>query len=169
MYQKILVAVDGSETSTRALNAAIELARDSGARLQPLFVVDVPLMSYDAPGYDPSYVRDALTEEGRRVLADAAALMGTAGVTGPTRLAETELMTGEDIAHCIQRAAEEFGADVVVMGTHGRRGVRRLMLGSVAERFLRIAACPVLLISGQCASPRANPTQTAGTLAKEPS
>jgi nucleotide-binding universal stress UspA family protein len=169
MYQKILVAVDGSETSTRALTAAIGLARDSGARLQPLYVVDVPLMSYDAPGYDPSYVRDALSDDGRRVLADAAALMGTSGVTGPTRLAETDLMTGEDIAHCIERAAQEFGADLVVMGTHGRRDVRRLMLGSVAERFLRIAACPVLLISGHCVSPRANPTPTAGALVKEPS
>ena len=87
MYQQILVAVDGSETSTRALAAAVELARESGARLQPLYVVDVPLMSYDVPGYDPSYVRDALVEEGRHVLADATALMAGAGVRPAARRA----------------------------------------------------------------------------------
>jgi nucleotide-binding universal stress UspA family protein len=169
MYQKILVAVDGSETAARALSAAIELARNSGARLEPLYVVDVPLMSYDIPSYDPSYVRDALTEEGRHVLADAAALMRKAGVKGPTCMVETELMSGEDIAHRIQRAAQEFDADLLVMGTHGRRGVRRLILGSVAERTLRIAACPVLLIPGHCVPAGAKPAQAAGTLVKEPS
>jgi len=169
MYQKILVAVDGSETSARALSDEIELARESGARLQPLYVVDVPLMSYDIPGYDLSCVRDALREEGQHVLADAAALMGKAGVKGPTCMVETELMTGEDIAHRIQRAAQEFDAELVVMGTHGRRGVRRLMLGSVAERTLRIVTCPVLLISGHCAPAGAKPAQAAGTLVKEPS
>ncbi|KAA1014296.1 universal stress protein [Paraburkholderia panacisoli] len=169
MYKQILVAVDGSATSARALTAAVQLARDSDARLQPLYVVDVPLMSYDVPGYDPSYVLDALTEEGRHALADAAALMARAGVKGQTRMVETELMTGEDIAHRIQRAAQEFNADLVVMGTHGRRGVRRLMLGSVAEHLLRIATCPVLLISGHCASPSANLAQAAGALAKDPS
>src|SRR3954454_11634192 len=107
MYQKILVAIDGSETSARALNAAIALARDAGARLQALYVVDVPLMSYDIPRYDPSYVRGALTEQGQHVLADAAALMGKARVKGPTCMVETELMSGEDIAHRIQRAAQE--------------------------------------------------------------
>jgi nucleotide-binding universal stress UspA family protein len=95
--------------------------------------------------------------------------MARAGVKGPTRMVETELMTGEDIAHRIQRAAQEFNADLVVLGTHGRRGVRRLMLGSVAEHILRIATCPVLLISRHCPSPSANLTQAAGALVKDPS
>jgi nucleotide-binding universal stress UspA family protein len=168
MYQQILVAVDGSETSTRALAAAVELARESGARLQPLYVVDVPLMSYDVPGYDPSYVRDALVEEGRHVLADATALMAGAGVRGTPRIVETDL-TGEDIAHRIQTAAQDFTADVVVLGTHGRRGVRRLVLGSVAEHFLRIATCPVLLISMRCASPAAKVAQAVEEPVKDPS
>ncbi|QQC65985.1 universal stress protein [Paraburkholderia ginsengisoli] len=169
MYKQILVAVDGSETSARALAAAIKMARDSDARLQPLFVVDVPLMSYDVPGYDPSYVRDALADEGRQVLADAAALMAVAGVKGAPRMLETELLEGEDVAHGIQRAAQELDADLVVMGTHGRRGVRRLVLGSVAEHFLHIAACPVLLVSAHCAAPSANPAHAADALVKDPS
>ncbi|CAD6554391.1 Putative universal stress protein [Paraburkholderia kirstenboschensis] len=167
MYKKILVAVDGSETSSRALAAAVDLARESGARLQPLFVVDVPLLTYDMPGCDPSYVRNALVEEGKHVLADAAALMAASGVEGPPRLVETEV-AGDDIAHRIELAAQEFDADVVVMGTHGRRGVQRLMLGSVAERFLRIATSPVLLISARCA-PSASAAMITGDTVKEPS
>jgi nucleotide-binding universal stress UspA family protein len=171
MYNRILVAVDGSDTSSRALAAAVELARESGAQLQPLYVVDVPLMVYDVPAYDPSYVRNALVEESARVLADAAARMAGAGVKGSPRMIETDL-TGDDIAHRIRLAADEFDADLVVMGTHGRRGVRRLMLGSVAERFVRIANRPVLLISAHCASPAASAadaTPPASESVKEPS
>jgi nucleotide-binding universal stress UspA family protein len=170
MYKLILVAVDGSETSSRALAAAVDLAlaRESGAQLQPLYVVDVPLMSYDVPGYDPSYVRNALVEEGHHVLADATALMAQAGVKGSPRMVETDL-TGEDIAHRIRAAALEFNADVVVMGTRGRRGVRRLVPGSVAERFLRIASCPVLQVSMHCAPSAAKAAPVAEELVKDPS
>ncbi|WP_027211288.1 universal stress protein [Burkholderia sp. WSM2232] len=167
MYKKILVAVDGSATSSRALAAAVDLARESGARLQPVFVVDVPLMAYDVPGYDPSSIRNALVDEGKQVLADATALMAASGVKGPPRMLETEL-TGDDVAHRVQLAAQEFGADLVVMGTHGRRGVQRLMLGSVAERFVRMATCPVLLVSAHCeASPAA--AKISDDAVKEPS
>lgn len=148
MYRHILAAIDGSETSAQALDAALQLARESGAELQPLYVVDVPPMVYDAPGYDPGIVRDALLEEGKHVADNALARMKRDGVQGTPQIVETNLVDGEyDIAHCILHAAADFKADLVVMGTHGRRGVRRLMLGSVAERFLRIAQCPVLMIS----------------------
>lgn len=167
MYQQILVAVDGSETSTRALDAALQLAHDAGAKLQPLFVVDVPLMSYEVPGYDPSYVRNALLEEGGHVTNDAVASMQRAGVQGTPRIVETD-PAGDDIAHCILRAANEFKADVVVMGTHGRRGFRRLVLGSVAERFLRVAQCPVLMIPTHSGKPVASGAQAAEPV-KEPS
>ncbi|MGN6086390.1 universal stress protein [Trinickia sp.] len=145
MYRRILAPIDGSETSARAFDAALRLARESGAQLVPLYVVDVPLVGADAPGYDPSIVRDALYEEGSHVNAQAVAKMEREGVTGTPRVVETSPL-GDDIAHCILRVANEWPADVVVMGTHGRRGFRRLILGSVAERFVRIAACPVLLI-----------------------
>lgn len=167
MYQQILVAVDGSETSAHALDAALQLARDAGAKLQPLFVVDVPLMSYDAPGYDPSYLRTALLEEGAHVIEGAVASMKRAGVQGTPRIAETDL-ADNDIAHCILHAASDYKADVVVMGTHGRRGVRRLVLGSVAERFLRIAQCAVLMIPAHSAKPVASNAQAAEPI-REPS
>ncbi|MFM0500199.1 universal stress protein [Paraburkholderia caffeinilytica] len=168
MYQQILVAVDGSETSLRALDAALQLAHDAGAQVQPLFVVDVPVMAYDVPAYDPSYVRDALLEEGRHVSDDAVARMRRAGVAGTPRVIEADPVT-DDVAHCIRRAAADFKADVVVMGTHGRRGFRRMVLGSVAEHFLRIAECPVLMIPARCAQPATSETTPASETAKEPS
>lgn len=152
MYQHILVALDGSETSARAFEAAAQLARECGAELQPLYVVDVPVMVYDAPGYDPGIVRDALMEEGKKVVGEALALMKRDDVRGTSRVIETDLVSGDvDIAHAILHAAADFKADLVVMGTHGRRGISRLMLGSVAERFVRLAACPVLMISAHAA------------------
>ncbi|MGA7780164.1 MAG: universal stress protein [Paraburkholderia sp.] len=147
MYQHILVALDGSETSARALEAALRLARESGAELQPLYVVDVPVVAYDAPGFDPGIIRDAFMEDGKKLADDALSRMQHDNVRGTPRIVETNLARDDsDIAHAILHAAAEFRADLVVMGTHGRRGVRRLMLGSVAERFLHLAQCPVLLI-----------------------
>ncbi|WP_028230292.1 universal stress protein [Paraburkholderia mimosarum] len=145
MYSRILVALDGSKTASHALDTAIRLALDNGAELQALYVIDLPVIAYDVPGYDPSIVRAAYIEEGRIILGDAQARMAQHGVKGTSRPVEVEL-PAEDVAQCIQRVAAEWPADLIVMGTHGRRGVRRLVLGSVAERVLRCATCPVLLV-----------------------
>jgi nucleotide-binding universal stress UspA family protein len=145
MYKRILVAIDGSETSTHAFEAALQLARESGAQLQPLYVVDDPLMAYDAYGYDPSILRAACVEEGRLLAAEALTAMKRAAVAGTPLTVEVD-RPGQDIAERIQIAASEFKADLVVLGTHGWRGFRRLILGSVAERVVRIACCPVLLV-----------------------
>ncbi|WP_321948171.1 universal stress protein [Paraburkholderia sp. J10-1] len=150
MYSRILVALDGSKTASHALDTAIRLALDTGAQLQALYVVDLPVIAYDVPGYDPSIVRDAYIEEGRVIRADADTRMAKQGVKGTSRSIEVEL-PAEDVAQCIERAAADWRADLIVMGTHGRRGVRRLMLGSVAERVLRCARCPVLLVPARTA------------------
>jgi nucleotide-binding universal stress UspA family protein len=145
MYSNILVALDGSDTSMRALGAALRLARESRALLHPVYVIDIPLIAFDAPGFDPSIVRDACQKEGDRVIDEARNRMAKLAVNGKPRIVEAAA-PGEDIAHRIRLAAIECGADLIVMGTHGRRGFRRLVLGSVAERLLRSAPCPVLLI-----------------------
>ncbi|MEM5383955.1 universal stress protein [Paraburkholderia phymatum] len=145
MYRRILVALDGNDTASLALDGALKLAADSGAQLLPLYVIDVPVIAYDVPGFDPSIVRDALVEEGQRITTDAQSRMNQRGVTGTARTVEV-VSPGEDVAHRIVAIANDWHADVIVMGTHGRRGFRRLMLGSVAERVLRSAACPVLMI-----------------------
>ncbi|WP_118184328.1 universal stress protein [Paraburkholderia phosphatilytica] len=156
MYDRILVALDGSDTASHALDAALDLAKLTGATLQPLYVIDLPLIAFDAPGYDPSIVRSALVEEGRRVTAEATERIARAGAVGIARTIEVSLTGGEDIAHCIELAARDFDADLIVMGTHGRRGMRRLVLGSVAERTVRGAPCPVLLVPAQAACAGAN-------------
>jgi nucleotide-binding universal stress UspA family protein len=145
MYQHILAPVDGSETSARALSTALRIARETGAELEPLYVIDVPLMSYTAPGFDPSIVRDAFVEEGDHLREDALAMMQRENVIGTPRVVEVEPLGG-DVAQRILQEAEDRRSDLVVMGTHGRRGFRRLVLGSVAERFVRMAPCPVLLV-----------------------
>ncbi|CAB3659027.1 universal stress protein [Trinickia soli] len=147
MYQRILVPIDGSPTAQRALDYALALARETHAELIPLYVVDIPIVAYEAPGYDPSIVRDALLETGEALKKDALAAMQRENVRGEPRVVEI-LAPGIDVAERILEEARATHCDLVVMGTHGRRGFRRLVLGSVAERFTRISCCPVLLIPG---------------------
>ncbi|MFJ1214760.1 universal stress protein [Burkholderia pyrrocinia] len=167
MYSNILVALDGSDTSSRALDAALTLASESGARLTPVYVVDFLVPAYDTYGYDPSILIDAFREEGLRVTDDAAKRMKARGVTGTPQITDVA-PAGEDIPQRLVGLAGEIGADLIVMGTHGRRGFRRLVLGSVAERVLRHARCPVLMIPASC--PPKEPADTSAASAeKEPS
>ncbi|MGF6973634.1 nucleotide-binding universal stress UspA family protein [Paraburkholderia sp. JPY465] len=145
MFHRLLVALDGSDTASRAFDAALTLAAESGAELMPLYVIDLPIMAYDTPGFDPSVIEDAFIEEGQRIATDAKSRLASHGVKGTPRTVEASI-PGEDVAKRIIAAALEWNADAIVMGTHGRRGFRRVMLGSVAERVLRSARCPVLLI-----------------------
>jgi len=156
MFHRILVALDGSETASHAFDAALQLAGSSGADLLPLYVIDVPVIAYEVPGFDPSIVRDALVEASLRIMSDAQDRMARAGVTGTARSVEA-LTPGEDVAQRIVAVAKEWRADVIVMGTHGRRGVQRLMLGSVAERVLRNATCPVLMMPARAATSSERP------------
>jgi nucleotide-binding universal stress UspA family protein len=163
MYKRILVAIDGSETSEHAFDTALQLARDNDAQLQPLYIVDNPLMAYDASGYDPTILRDAFVEEGQRLLADALARMKRENVAGAPRIVDVAPV-GEDISERIRTSANEFNADLLVLGTHGRRGFKRLFLGSVAERVVRSASLPVLLVPSRQAqttvSDAARPSHT---------
>ncbi|RZF25682.1 universal stress protein [Paraburkholderia sp. UYCP14C] len=145
MFHRILVALDGSNTASRAFDAALTLAAESGAELTPLHVIDVPIIAYDAPGFDPCAIQNAFIEEGKRIVADAQSRLAARGVKGTPRTVAASI-PGEDVAKRIVAAALEWRTDLIVMGTHGRRGVQRLMLGSVAERVLRGARCPVLMI-----------------------
>jgi nucleotide-binding universal stress UspA family protein len=145
MFNRILVALDGSNTASRAFDAALTLAAERDAELLPLYVIDMPVIAYDAPGFDPCVMRDAFIEEGKRIVADAQSRLTAGGIRGTPRTVEASI-PGEDVAKRIVGEALEWRADLIVMGTHGRRGFRRLVLGSVAERVLRSARCPVLMI-----------------------
>jgi len=144
MYKRILVAVDGSETSRRAFDAALELAKAMDSALQPFYVIENTPMYFDAPGYDPSILRNQMIAQGNELAEQMNKTLREHGVQG-------EMLTGEatsldDVPTLVLNAAKANGADLIVMGTHGRRGFQRLILGSVAERCVRQSTLPVLLI-----------------------
>ncbi len=141
-YRKILVAVDGSPTSLKGLREAIRLAKDGGSQLVLLHVVNefYAFANLDGPGVD---LVPTLREGGRRTLAKAKALVDKAGVRATTVLRET---LGGPAADTIVREARKQRADLVVLGTHGRRGIRRMVLGSDAEQVVRASPVPVLLV-----------------------
>jgi nucleotide-binding universal stress UspA family protein len=152
MYQKIMVAVDGSETSKQALNEAVRVAALSHGKLNAVYVIDLTALFPYAGDFDSNVMMDAFRRDGRQALEDAEARFAKAGVSGTTELVETGHI-GEEVAHRLLTCAQRFGADLAVIGTHGRRGVRRAILGSVAERFVRLSECPVLLVRTDDARP----------------
>ncbi|MGV2288037.1 universal stress protein [Trinickia sp. YCB016] len=144
MYKRIFVAIDDSKPSRRAFDTALDLAKSNRATLRAFHALKDSAIGYQVPSYDPSVLREKLTEEGAVLAQEFSQAIREAGVDG-------EVVTGpastiEDVAVRVLQAATAFDADVLVMGTHGRRGVHRLIMGSVAERCLRQSALPVLLI-----------------------
>jgi len=122
------------------------LAR-AGVELRAIYVVDRALRLTD---FVPlTVLDDALVEEGNAALAKTSRLFETLPEAGDTRLETTLANTdqaNDDVAHTIEREAQTWYADLIVMGTHGRRGVVRCLLGSVANRVAGIARTPLLLV-----------------------
>lgn len=143
-YRRILVAVDGSPASTKGLREAIRLAKDERAQLLLLHVVNelyaFGTLDGAAAGVD---LVPSLREGGRRVLAKAQALARKEGIEAKTLLRER---IGGPAADAIVPEARKQRADLIVLGTHGRRGLRRLVLGSDAELVVRNSPVPVLLV-----------------------
>ena len=149
MYKRILVAVDGSETSNLALKEAIKLAKDQRAALRLIHVVDETpaYMMVEVP-YSINEYQKALREAGRKELATCAAKAKAARIKFDTKFVVNENLA-QRVCDVINREAKRWPADLVVIGTHGRRGVNHLFLGSVAEGVVRLAAKPVLVIHGR--------------------
>lgn len=148
MYQKILVAVDGSRSSRRAVEEAIQIAKLTHAHVRNVNVLDrSPVFPYTCY-YDMARLDEALTRHGHASLDEATRALASDGIDTDSELIRTENMS-EDVAACLQRYAEKYQPDLVIMGTHGYRGVRRAILGSVAERFLQLSTFPVLLVREQ--------------------
>ena len=156
MFQQVLVAVDGSPTGNRGLKAAIGLAADQKASLAIVHVVDdMASVSYVGDmGYVPADYVDRLLDDlrrnGRKLLGKAEALARASGVDAKTVLAETR---GGSIADAIVGQARKLRADVIVLGTHGRRGLTRVLMGSDAEAVLRESRVPVLLVRAGTGAP----------------
>lgn len=145
MYQRIMVAVDGSDTAGRGLQEAINLARDQKARLAIVHVIDLVVV-YGAGQFPGSYI-DATREFGRNTIEQARKTAQAAGIE-PEMQSPEIITTGYHVADTIAQLATDWKADLLVVGTHGRRGVSRLLIGSVAERIVRVAPCPLLLVRG---------------------
>lgn len=146
MYEKILVAVDGSPTSDRALAEAVQLAKLTGSRLRLVNVVEDLTFAMALDGYSAIYTGDLLqqlSDAGQQILDRARATVEAAGVEVDTTLLQG--LAGR-VSDLVVDEAGRWEADLIVVGTHGRRGVRRLVLGSDAEQILRTASVPVLLV-----------------------
>jgi len=141
--KNILVATDFSAPSDSALEYGRALALNFGARLHVLHVVEVPVFSAGADGtaYDFTLIQESMEEDARKRLAD---LLGPENGQPPAMT--PVVTTGPSPAVVITDYSTTADIDVIVMGTHGRGMLGHLFMGSVAERVVRIAPCPVLTL-----------------------
>jgi nucleotide-binding universal stress UspA family protein len=139
---KVLVPVDFSAPSREALRYAVSLAKEPQATVMLLYVVDLNLAGLDAPAEVPRLVEEMHTE-GERHLAELA----SEEVAGVCPVA-TIIRSGRPF-HEIVEAARELKADLIVLATHGYTKLKHVLLGSTAERVVRHADCPVLVVRGQ--------------------
>lgn len=142
-YQNILVPVDGSETSFAAVAKAAELAKAFGSKINVVQVLT--LDPYIAAEYITANQTNDLIERARasivKTLEEAKQKFTEQGVE-----AETKLLEGQVIAREITNAAKELNADLIVIGSHGRTGLKKLFLGSVAQSILSEGTTPVLVV-----------------------
>ncbi|GAB7091923.1 universal stress protein [Halorubrum luteum] len=141
MYHDVLFPTDGSEGASAALEHAIDHALTYDATLHVLYVVEE---TYPAVEAGPADVLDDLRAEGEAALENARERATEAGVESVRGS-----VTGGSPYRNILQYAEEQGVDLIVMGTHGRRGVDRYLLGSVTEKVVRTADCPVLTVRAE--------------------
>jgi nucleotide-binding universal stress UspA family protein len=148
MYKKILVAVDDSEISIQALHEAIGLSKEQQAKLRIIHIVDEYYVDYVGLGIDYVQLEASFKEYGQKILANMVAIARQSNVDFDSQLIEIKTSGGR-IAEKIVEVAKVWPADLLVIGTHGRRGFHHFLLGSVAEGVIRIASMPVLLIRGK--------------------
>lgn len=144
MYSKILVPVDGSPTALQGLSEACNLAKALRSKIKLVHVVNELVTDYTlTPSAYYEHVIQAVREAGQETLAQARAHAQQLDVDVESELIET---IGVRASEGIVQAARQWNADLIVMGTHGRRGLQRLALGSDAELVLRTSPVPVLMV-----------------------
>ena len=148
MFKSILVATDGSDLANKALDTALDLARLYGASLSILTTTDPVTASLGAGGFGTidagpilARLEEAYASQAANLLADARHKLQESGVT-----AETLHLPDHRPADGIVQTATEKNADLIVMGSHGRRGLSRMLLGSQAAEVLSRANVPVLIV-----------------------
>lgn len=145
MYKRILVPVDGSRASGLGLDHAIRLAKEQEATLYVLHVVDIRVITQSlgmgAAGSERLFT--SLRNSGRQILKKAEAQAGRRRIAIKSVLVENSI---RGVDHTIVAQAKKLRADLIVIGTHGRRGFSRMVMGSDAEGVVRAAPVPVLLV-----------------------
>jgi nucleotide-binding universal stress UspA family protein len=148
MYKQIIAAIDASELAAKALEHALSLARYTGAKLRVVTVTEASVLI--APGAELLSIptTDMLAELEKAAAAEAAAILETAKSAALVAAVEieTEHVRQRHPADGIIEAAQRHGADLIVMGSHGRRGLGRLLLGSQATEVLARSTVPVLIV-----------------------
>lgn len=141
LFKKILVPVDGSSTSDKALGQALALAQDSQARVRLLHALDE--LAY-VSAYE--YSGELMTQA--RANADKMLQAGVSAARAKNVEVDTHLVDnpGQRLGETVADEAVNWGADLIVLGTHGRRGVGRVLLGSGAEQVIRMAPVLVLVV-----------------------
>lgn len=157
MFRRIMVPIDGSPTSSRGLDEAIALAEDQNAKVFLLHVVDDMVLSMaldsalDASGVYFDRLYDALVEGGKAILAKGEARVRKRGIACEQMMIETR---GRSVAEVIIAQSKKVRADLIVLGTHGRRGVTRLVMGSDAEGVVHSSPVPVMLVRSPAGAAR---------------
>ena len=143
LFKKILVPVDGSNTSNKALDYALKMAQTEQAEVRLIYCID-ELSLLNSHEYSGEIIQLA-RESGHTILQKGLALAQAAKVKADTRLIDR---VGQRLGESVADAAGDWGADLIVLGTHGRRGIGRVLLGSGAEQVMRMAPVPVLMVRG---------------------
>ena len=151
-YKRILVPVDGSSTSNAGLKEALKLAHARNAKLCLLHIMDEHMI-FISPEAAPNMqvILDSMRSDGGKILKRAAQAARGKGFRTQTALVESR---GLRVSDSIVREAKRWHADIIVMGTHGRRGMNRLIMGSDADLVVRYAGVPVLLVHGRAPAKR---------------
>lgn len=139
LFNKIVLAVDGSEVSKNAVKYAIELAKQSNGMVIAIHVIP-PIDVMDIETFRPEKILEGLKEEGQKMLSEVDELAAKAGVK-----VQTSIETGVPFEK-IASVAETLGCDLIIMGSHGRTGIGKVLIGSVTERVISRATCPVLVV-----------------------
>lgn len=147
MYQNILIAVDGGTASRRGLDEGLRLAKATGGRVMLVHVVNALILESEiaSTAYYEA-LAEAFRKEGSAILEQAATVARDAGVPFECKMIEK---IGARASDEIVAAAKAWPAHLIVLGTHGRRGLSRLVMGSDAELVLRRSPVPVLLVRDQ--------------------
>lgn len=149
MYKTIVVAVDDSETSTMALYEAVNLCNVLKSKLWIVHVINISLPFTDM-GYinlDVESYQGGIKKQGRLLLSKMETIANSVGIKVETKLIEDE--DDRRISELITESSNKLNAELLVLGSHGRRGIHRFLMGSVAEEVVKSVNIPILLVRAQ--------------------